>query len=109
MKKLSPNVVWWILSGALHITRSLKKLDQRSAAKAIGISPATVCRVERGRPASIAALLKVCAFVGVHPDGYTVPLKCPRKIISRGTGTEASCFRSENSSDVAAVDEATAP
>src|ERR1700722_16377459 len=57
---LSPKVVWWLLSGALYITRNLKKLDQRAAAEAIGISPASVCRVELGHPVSIGVMLKVC-------------------------------------------------
>jgi transcriptional regulator with XRE-family HTH domain len=103
-KSLSPNVVWWLLSGALYITRNLKKLDQRAAAEAIGISAATVCRVERGHPVSIGVMLKVCAFIGVHPFGYTAPLVCPPDIVSRGTSTEAFCFRSEIDSDAAAQD-----
>jgi transcriptional regulator with XRE-family HTH domain len=103
-KVLSPNVVWWLLSGALYITRHLKKLDQRAAAEAIGISAATVCRVERGHPVSIGVLLKVCAFIGVHPFGYTAPLVCPPDIVSRGTSTETFCFRSEIDSDAAAQD-----
>src|ERR1039458_1346157 len=69
-KALSPNVAWWLLSGALYITRHLKKLDQRAAAEAIGISAASVCRVERGQSVSIGVMLKVCAFIGVHPFGY---------------------------------------
>jgi hypothetical protein len=94
-KELSSNVVWWLLSGALYITRSLKKLDQRAAAKLIGVSPATVCRVERGQPVSIGVLLKVCAFIEVHPDGYTAPLVCPPEIVPRETRTETYCFHSD--------------
>ena len=108
VKELSPNVVWWLLSGALYITRSLKKLDQRSAAKFIGVSPATVCRVECGQPVSIGVLLKVCAFIGVHPDGYTAALVCPPEIVSGETSTETSCFRSEKPSEVVAPGPATA-
>jgi transcriptional regulator with XRE-family HTH domain len=107
-KQLAPNVVWWLLSGALYITRSLKKLDQRAAAKVIEISPATVCRVERGQPVSIGVLLKVCAFIGVHPDGYTAPLVCPPEIVPRETSTETSCIRSEKPSDVVTLDQAAA-
>jgi DNA-binding XRE family transcriptional regulator len=103
-KALSPNVVWWLLSAALHITRNLRKLDQRAAADAIGISPATVCRVEQGRPVSIGVMLKVCAFIGVHPFGYTAPLVCPPEIVSRGTRTETHCSRSDIVSDAAAQD-----
>lgn len=100
-KALSPNVVWWLLSGALYITRHLRKLDQRAAADAIGISPATVCRVEQGQPVSIGVMLKVCAFIGVHPDGYAAPLVCPPEIVSRGTGTETRCSHSDINSDAA--------
>lgn len=102
VKQLKPNLVWWQLSAALYITRSLKKLDQRAAAKVIGISPATVCRVERGQPVSIGVLIKVCGFVGVHPDGYTAPLVYPPEIVSRETPTETYCSSSEIQSDIAA-------
>ena len=70
VKVLSPNVLWWLLSGALYITRSLKKLDQRAAAKLIGVSPASVCRTERGQLVSIGVLLKVCAsgYVALRLD-----------------------------------------
>ena len=108
-KELSPTVVWWLLSGAMYITRSLKGLDQRAAAAIIGVSPATVCRVERGQPVSIGVLIKVCTFIGVHPDGYAAPLVCPPEMVSRGTRTETSCFNSQNASDLAAEDLAAAP
>jgi DNA-binding XRE family transcriptional regulator len=91
IKTVSPNVVWWQLSGALYITRGLRRLDQRSAAKLIGVSPSTVCRVEAGQPVSVANMIKVCAFVGVHPDGYTAPLNSPCRSVSRGTPTETRC------------------
>jgi hypothetical protein len=99
---ISPNVVWWLLSGALYITRHLKKLDQRAAAEAIRISAASVCRVECGQPISIGVMLKVCAFIGVHPFGYTAPLVCPPEIVSRGTPTETYCSSSDIKSDSAA-------
>jgi transcriptional regulator with XRE-family HTH domain len=103
-KVLSPNVVWWLLSGALYITRHLKKLDQRGAAEAIGISAASVCRVELGHPVSIGVLLKVCAFIGVHPFGYTAPLVCPPEIVSRVTSTETYCSNSDINSDTVSRD-----
>jgi transcriptional regulator with XRE-family HTH domain len=98
---LSPNVAWWLLSWALYTTRTLKKLDQRAAAKAIGISTASVCRAELGHPVSVEILLKVCAFIGVHPFGYMAPLVCPPEIVSRGTSTETHCSRSYIDSDTA--------
>jgi DNA-binding Xre family transcriptional regulator len=98
---LSPNVAWWLLSWALYTTRTLKKLDQRAAADAIGISTASVCRVELSHTVSIEILLKVCAFIGVHPFGYTAPLVCLPQIVSRGTSTETCCSRSYIDSDTA--------
>jgi transcriptional regulator with XRE-family HTH domain len=109
VKQLKPSLVWWQLSAALYITRALKKLDQRAAAKVIGVSPATVCRVERGQPVSIGVLIKTCSFIEVHPDGYTAPLVCPVEIVSRETRTETFCIHSGKSSEVAEADPAAAP
>jgi transcriptional regulator with XRE-family HTH domain len=91
VKAISSNVAWWLLSAALYITRGLRRLDQRSAAKLIRVSPSTVCRVESGEPVSIAAMVKVCVFIGVHPDGYTAPLGCPCAAVTRETTTETRC------------------
>ena len=55
------------------------------------MSPSTVCRAEAGRPVNIANLIKVCAFIGVHPDGYTAPLDCACGGVSRETPTETYC------------------
>ena len=102
-------LVWWFLSGALYITRSLKKLDQRAAAKLIGVLPASVCRTERGQPVSIGVLVKVCVFIGNHPDTYTAPLTAPSQIVPRGTSTETFCFGSERLPDnVGSTNQATA-
>lgn len=91
VKCVSSNVVWWLLSAALYITRGLRRLDQRSAAKAIGVSPSTICRVEAGKPVSITNMIKVCAFIGVHPDAYTMPVRCACGTVSRETPTETRC------------------
>jgi DNA-binding XRE family transcriptional regulator len=92
VKSVSPNVEWWLLSAALYITRGLRRLDQRNAAKVIGVSPSTVCRLESGKPVSIASMIKVCAFIGVHPDGYTEPHQVgQRGGVSRETPTETHC------------------
>ena len=110
VKVLSPNVVWWLLSGELYITRSLKKLDQRAAAKLIGVSPVSVCRTERGQPVSIEVLLKVYVFIGIRPDAYTAPLTAPPQIVPRRTSTETFCFGSERLPDnVGSANQATAP
>jgi hypothetical protein len=91
IKSVSPNVEWWLLGTALRLTRGLRRLNQRSAAEAIGTSSSTVCRVETGRPVSIANMVKVCAFIGVHPNGYTAPIRCPSGVVSRETPTETRC------------------
>jgi DNA-binding Xre family transcriptional regulator len=91
VKSVSSNIEWWLLSHALHITRGLRPLNQRSAAKVIRVSPSTVCRVEAGKPVSIANMVKVCAFLGVHPDGYTTPVGCVCDRVSRETPTETRC------------------
>jgi hypothetical protein len=104
VKVVSADVVWWLLSGALYITRNLRKLDQRGAATAIGVSPSTVCRVECGKPVSAENMIKVCAFIGVHPYGYSAPLGRPGVAVSRGTSTETCCSNSDIKSDAAARD-----
>jgi DNA-binding XRE family transcriptional regulator len=104
VKQLSPHVVWWLLSGALYITRSLKKLDQRAAAREIGVSSATVCRIECGQPVSIGVLIKICNFVGQHPDGYAAPLVCSPETVSRATTSVTPCSHSDDVSDVAAAE-----
>jgi transcriptional regulator with XRE-family HTH domain len=91
-KIVSPNVEWWLVGTALYITRGLRRLNQRQAAKAIGVSPSTVCRLEACKPVSIANLVKVCRFIGVHADGYTAPHAagvCGN--VPRETTTETRC------------------
>jgi hypothetical protein len=91
-KIVSPNVEWWLVAAALYITRGLNRLDQRRAAKEIGISPSTVCRLEACKPVSIANLIRVCRFIGVHCDGYTAPHAaglCGH--VPRETTTETHC------------------
>ncbi len=97
IKRVSANVVWWLLSSALYITRGLRHLDQRAAARVIGVSPATVCRVEAGNAVSAINMIKVCTFIGVHPDGYTTPSNS--KCVSRETPTETCCSDLDISSE----------
>jgi DNA-binding Xre family transcriptional regulator len=96
-KIVSPNVEWWLLAAGLYITRGLRGLDQRRAAKAIGISPSTVCRIEACKPISVGNLVKVCRFIGVHPDGYTAPNAAGAcDGVSRETTTETRCSSTGN-------------
>jgi hypothetical protein len=91
IKSVSSNVEWWSLGTALRVTRGLRRLNQRSAAQAIGVSSSTVCLVETNKPVGIANMIKVCTFIGVHPDGYTAPSECPRGAVSRETPAETRC------------------
>lgn len=45
-------------------------ISQRVLARRIGLSLATVVRIEQGKPVSIESVLKACAFIGVHPFHY---------------------------------------
>jgi DNA-binding XRE family transcriptional regulator len=67
------SIAWPMVGAALRIARRLRHHDQRSAAQVIGMSAATVCRIEAGDPVSIESLLSVCRFIGVHPDHYAEP------------------------------------
>jgi DNA-binding Xre family transcriptional regulator len=69
-KRVPAQVAWPMVGASLRIVRLVLRQGQRSAAKTIGISPATLCRVEAGDAVSVETLLAVCAFMGVHPDHY---------------------------------------
>jgi DNA-binding Xre family transcriptional regulator len=70
VKVVPSTIAWPMVAVALRISRRLRHHDQRSAAQVIGISAATVCRVEAGNPVSIESLVAACRFIGVHPDDY---------------------------------------
>ena len=95
VKSVAPIIEWWLLSAALYITRGLQELDQRRAANLIGTSAATVCRIEAGHSMSIGNMVKVCRFIGVHPDGYTAP-HAACDVVSRETTTETHCSNAGN-------------
>jgi DNA-binding XRE family transcriptional regulator len=69
-RRVPSGIAWPMVGAGLRIVRRLRHQDQRSAAKTIGISAATLCRVEAGDAVSVETLLAVCAFVGVHPEHY---------------------------------------
>jgi DNA-binding XRE family transcriptional regulator len=71
IQRVPAHVSWPAVGAGLKIIRQLRGQDQRSAAKAIGISAATLCRVEAGDAASVDTLLAVCSFIGTHPDHYS--------------------------------------
>jgi DNA-binding XRE family transcriptional regulator len=69
-RRVPPRIAWLMVGAGLRIVRRLRHQDQRSAAKAVGISAATLCRVEAGDAVSVETLLAVCAFIGTHPEHY---------------------------------------
>jgi DNA-binding Xre family transcriptional regulator len=69
-RQVPSRIAWPMVGAGLRIMRRLRHQDQRAAAKAIGISAATLCRVEAGDSVSVETLLAVCAFIGVHPEHY---------------------------------------
>jgi DNA-binding XRE family transcriptional regulator len=71
VKRVPAHVAWPMVGAGLRIARRLRHQDQRSAARVIGISAATLCRVEAGDAASVETLLAVCKFIGTHPDHYS--------------------------------------
>jgi transcriptional regulator with XRE-family HTH domain len=62
---------WRLFALGFHLTRNMKHCHTvRQASKVIGISPATISRLENVRPVSISAVLAVCEFMGVDPEHY---------------------------------------
>jgi DNA-binding XRE family transcriptional regulator len=67
-RRVPSRITWPMVGAGLRIVRRLRHQDQRSAARTIGISAATLCRVEAGDSVSVETLLAVCAFIGAHPE-----------------------------------------
>lgn len=66
-------VCWATLGAGVRVTREMRSHSVREAAKAAGISAATVSRCENGRALSFDGLARLAAYVGPHPHGYTAP------------------------------------
>jgi hypothetical protein len=58
---------------AMNMRRQLNHHTDRQAADAMGLSAATVCRIERGDSVNIGVIIKACRYVGIHPFGYLRP------------------------------------
>lgn len=54
----------------LTVRGARTSLSLRVAAKQIGISPATMLRVESGRACDIETFLRLCSWMGVNPGNY---------------------------------------
>lgn len=64
-------VQWFVFGAALNIRRTLNGHSIRTAAPAAGVSSATFSRAENGQILSFDALARLCAYIGMHPNGYT--------------------------------------
>lgn len=72
-------VLWWFLACGLSVRRHVDRQNIRDAARRAGVSASTFSAAERGRPVAAESFIKLCAYVGVHPLGFTVtaPAKAP--------------------------------
>lgn len=61
---------WPSVAIALNYKRQVEGLSIRVASEAVGISIATISRLENLKPLSIESLLAVCAFLKVHPSSF---------------------------------------
>jgi len=64
------SIAWWAFGSALFLTRSLRRLDLRTAAQLVGVSAATLSRAEHGHPLAVESYLRVAGFIGVPPEGF---------------------------------------
>ncbi len=85
-------VLWPMAGAALQVARHLHGHDQRAVSRAARLSLATVNRAENGQALSAGSLLRLAAYVGVHPHLWSAPL-APRpdplgSVVSRETCSE---------------------
>ena len=53
-----------------HVQRKRDRKGIRAAAKEIGISPTTLCHLEKGHEPDMATLAKVCRWAGIKTLVY---------------------------------------
>jgi len=59
------------LGEALHNTRQKKHYSLRKAAEEMGISPSTLCRIEKGEVPDYSTIAKVLMWLR-EPEAYTI-------------------------------------
>lgn len=64
-------VLWWFFSCGISVRRHLDRLNIRDAARLAGVSPSTFSAAERGKPVAAESYVKLSAYVGIHPLGFT--------------------------------------
>ena len=55
---------------AIYLFRGANKHSHRQAAKLIDISPATLCRLEKGDRMSVGVVLRAALYAPIHPFAY---------------------------------------
>lgn len=85
------------------IKRGLNGHDLDAASKAIGFSRATISRVENAHVMSIGVVLKVCAYIGVHPFNYFQLEKAGTRLVDREAVSRGTSNKSETSENLTAA------
>ena len=64
---------WELVGRLMKSRRKFRRQGVREAAKAIGVSAATVSRIERGLPCSADNLVRICDWLEQSLDGMVRP------------------------------------
>ena len=74
-------------SMAFWMKRGMNLHTDRQAAKLVGVSPSTICRIERGDAMFIGVVIRACKYIEIHPFGYFCVPNPPHvgAGVSRGT------------------------
>lgn len=74
-----------LIGATLERFRSQTAFDQQALAHALGMSPANLCRLERGHGnLTVEQLLSICYILGVEPTAFIGALDDARKEIMAG-------------------------
>ena len=68
-------VCWATLGAGVRVTREMRGQGVREAAKAAGVSAATVSRCENGHALSFDGLARLARYIGLHPRSCGAPEK----------------------------------
>lgn len=81
-------VIWPMAGAALQVARHLHGHDQRAVSRAARLSLATVNRAENGQALSAGSLLRLAAYVGLHPHAWSGPPALPQAAQTRNVSRE---------------------
>jgi hypothetical protein len=84
---------WWLLAAALFFERSRRRLGIRAAARAIGVSTATLSRAENGNVIAIESALLLSAWLRLTPNvlfGFCTNNEAVTAPVTRETSSDDS-------------------